>query len=105
MFRNLLDDKARVMYELLIKAYVEYFRQHPHDRQGLAFVEVDPAQDPIACLAEDVGARWVAWLETDAAWTPPLVAWRLGQEMQQLDEAPLDEQRRFQVALRQALAQ
>jgi hypothetical protein len=92
------------MYELLIKAYVEYFRQHPQDRQGLAFAEADPALGPLACLAEDVGARWVAWLETDAAWTPPLVAWRLGQEMQQLDEASPEEQRQFQVALRQALA-
>jgi hypothetical protein len=46
----------------------------------------------------------VAWLETDAAWTPPLVAWRLGQDMQQLDEASPEEQRQFQVALRQALA-
>jgi hypothetical protein len=93
------------MYELLIKAYVEYFRQHPQDRQGLAFVEADPALGPLACLAEDVGARWVAWLETDAAWTPPLVAWRLGQDMQQLDEVSPEEQRQFQVALRQALAQ
>jgi hypothetical protein len=47
--------------------------------------------------------RHAEWPQA-TTWTPPLVAWRLGQEMQQLDEASPEEQRQFQVALRQALA-
>ena len=93
------------MDDLLITAYVAYFRMHPEDREGLKFLEVDPAIGPMACLTEDVGKRWVAWLRTDPAWTSRPIARRLSRQMQRLDQATPAAQCRFQTALRHAIAQ
>jgi hypothetical protein len=92
-------------YALLIRAYVEYFRSHPTDRAGLAFVEVDPALGRVACLTEEVGHRWVAWLQTHPAWSPGPITHRLRRQMRHLEQATVDEQRQFQGALRRAIAQ
>ena len=91
-------------YALLIRAYVEYFRSHPADRAGLAFVEVDPALGRVACLTEEVGHRWVAWLQTHPAWSPVPITHRLRRQMRHLEQATVDEQRQFQGALRHAIA-
>ena len=93
------------MYDLLIKAYVEYFRQHPHDREGLKFIEVMPEIGPMACMTEEVGQRWMAWLQVDPAWAAPSIARRLGRQMRQVDEGSPAAQRQFQAALRHAMAQ
>ena len=103
--RNFFHDKDPVMYELLIKAYIEYFQAYPSERERLQFISIDSTAEPRTVMPEDVGARWLAWLQTDAAWTPASITRPLQQEMERLQHAPLDEQRQFETALRHALAQ
>jgi hypothetical protein len=80
------------MYELLIQAYVEYFRTHPSEREEIHFLEVGPTAGPRTLVPEGVGGRWLAWLQTDSSWTSTSVTRQL-------------EQRRFETALRHAIAQ
>jgi hypothetical protein len=93
------------MYELLIQAYVEYFRTHPSEREEIHFLEVGPTAGPRTLVPEGVGGRWLAWLQTDSSWTSTSVTRQLQEQMQRLQHAPMDEQRRFETALRHAIAQ